>query len=229
MASLSTPFRAAHSARDVRTGSARRRSVGHRGELRDERPTPTKTASAALPAGAPMHLMRARLTVDHEMTACGGSRHGRHPSRPAGAAAPARDLIASPKRGFGRAIEEAMGRTSGCTQCATSSGPGEHAYQTISAYREQFMPELGAPKAADGERPFSTSACRGTRRPGGRAIRRATARTASGRGASSRAWPWRSICRGAEHAKREGGVQFGHLVRSSSRRAGTSCTPPTAS
>jgi hypothetical protein len=33
------------------------------------------------------------------------------------------------------------------------------AFQTISAYREQHMPELGPPKASDGERPFFLDQC----------------------------------------------------------------------
>jgi len=35
------------------------------------------------------------------------------------------------------------------------------AYQTISAYREQFMPEFGAPKSRDSERPFFLNQCIG--------------------------------------------------------------------
>ena len=53
-----------------------------------------------------------------------------------------------------------MGRTSGCTHVRyLILALANTAYQTISAYREQFMPELGAPKAADGERPFYLDQC----------------------------------------------------------------------
>ena len=33
------------------------------------------------------------------------------------------------------------------------------AYQTISSYREQFMPEAGAPRSTDGEKPFFLDRC----------------------------------------------------------------------
>jgi hypothetical protein len=167
MASLSAPLprRLVHT-RDVRTrGFLRDDGLWDiEGELRDEKTyTYEDRERGPLPAGSPMHLMRARLTVDHEMTvhAAEVDMDAIPFSTCAGAAAPARDLIGkSLKRGFGRAIEEAMGRTSGCTHVRyLILALANTAYQTISAYREQFMPELGAPKAADGERPFFLNQC----------------------------------------------------------------------
>jgi hypothetical protein len=136
------------------------------GELVDEKTyTYADRERGPLPAGSPMHHMRARLTVDHELIV-----HAAEVAMPAipfslcaGAAEPAHELVGkSLGRGFSRAIEEVMGRTSGCTHVRyLILALANTAYQTISAYREQFMPELGAPKAKDGERPFFLNQCRG--------------------------------------------------------------------
>lgn len=135
------------------------------GELVDEKTyTYADRERGPLPAGSPMHHMRARLTVDHHLVV-----HQAEIDMPAipfslcaGAAEPAKELVGrSLGRGFGRAIEEAMGRTSGCTHVRyLILALANTAYQTISAYREQFMPELGAPKAHDGERPFFLNQCK---------------------------------------------------------------------
>lgn len=135
------------------------------GELLDEKTyTYEDRERGPLPAGSPMHLMRARLTVDHEMTvhAAEVDMAAIPFSVCAASADPARGLIGkSLRRGFARAIEETMGRTSGCTHVRyLILALANTAYQTISAYREQFMPELGAPKAPDGERPFFLNQCR---------------------------------------------------------------------
>jgi hypothetical protein len=135
------------------------------GELLDEKSyTYADRERGPLPAGSPMHHMRARLTVDHELNVVAAEID--MPAIPfslcAGAADPAKDLTGkSLGRGFRRALEEAMGGTSGCTHVRyLILALANTAYQTISAYREQFMPELGAPKAADGERPFFLNQCR---------------------------------------------------------------------
>lgn len=135
------------------------------GELLDEKTyTYEDRERGPLPAGSPMHLMRARLTVDVELTvhAAEVDMDTIPFSTCSGAAQPATGLIGtSLKRGFGRAIEETMGRTSGCTHVRyLILALANTAYQTISSYREQFMPDLGAPKAADGERPFYLDQCR---------------------------------------------------------------------
>jgi hypothetical protein len=59
----------------------------------------------------------------------------------AGAADPAKILVGkSLGRGFSRAMEDAMGGTSGCTHVRyLVLALANTAYQTISAYREQFI------------------------------------------------------------------------------------------
>jgi hypothetical protein len=168
MSSLSAPLprRLIHT-RDVRTrGFLRDDGLWDiEGELRDEKTyTYNDRERGPLPAGSPMHLMRARLTVDHELTvhAAEVDMDTIPFSTCAGAASPAFELIGkSLQRGFGRAIGESMGGTSGCTHVRyLILALANTAYQTISAYREQFMPELGAPKTANGERPFYLDQCR---------------------------------------------------------------------
>jgi hypothetical protein len=135
------------------------------GELIDEKSyTYADRERGPLPAGSPMHHMRARLTVDHELNV-----HAAEVDMAtipftlcAGAADSVGSLIGkSLKRGFTRAIEESMGQTSGCTHVRyLILAIANTAYQTISAYREQFIPELGVPKAADGQRPFFLNQCK---------------------------------------------------------------------
>jgi hypothetical protein len=169
MSSLSSPVsrRLIHD-RDVRTRGYLREDGfwDLEGELLDEKTyTYADRERGPLPAGAPMHHMRARLTVDHDLVV--HAAEVAMPSIPfslcAGAAATATGLIGkSLGSGFSRAIEEAMGRTSGCTHVRyLILALANTAYQTISAYREQFMPEIGAPKGKDGERPFFLNQCKG--------------------------------------------------------------------
>jgi len=169
MSSLSTPVsrRLIHG-RDVRTrGFLRDDGLWDlEGELLDEKTyTYADRERGPLPAGSPMHHMKARLTVDHELVV-----HAAEVAMPAipfslcaRASDPAKGLVGkSLAGGFGRAIEEAMGKTSGCTHVRyLILALANTAYQTISAYREQFMPELGAPKGKDGERPFFLNQCMG--------------------------------------------------------------------
>ena len=168
MSSLSVPVpRQLIHTRDVRTrGFLREDGLWDlEGELLDEKTyTYDDRERGRLAAGSPMHLMRARLTVDHELKihAAEVDMAAIPFLRCAGAADPAKGLIGkSLERGFGRAIEETMGHTSGCTHVRyLILALANTAYQTISAYREQFMPELGTPKAPDGERPFFLNQCR---------------------------------------------------------------------
>lgn len=164
--SVSVPRRLLHT-RDVRTrGFLRDDGLWDiEGELLDEKTyTYDDRERGQLPAGSPMHLMRARLTVDHELTihAAEVDMAAIPFSACAGAAEPAHGLVGKTlKSGFGRAIEETMGRTSGCTHVRyLILALANTAFQTVSAYREQFMPELGMPKAGDGERPFFLGQCR---------------------------------------------------------------------
>jgi hypothetical protein len=135
------------------------------GELLDEKTyTYADRERGPLPASAPMHHMRARLTIDNDLVV-----HAAEAAMPAmpftlcsGAAAPAQALVgASLAQGFRRRIEEAMGATLGCTHLRDLFlALATTAFQTVSAYREQHMPELGAPKGMDGERPFFLNRCR---------------------------------------------------------------------
>ena len=133
------------------------------GELLDEKTyTYADRDRGPLLAGTPMHHMRARLTVDSDLVI--RAAEGAMPAHPFSTCLrgtePVRALVgASLAKGFRRAVEDAMGRTAGCTHLrdlllATATT----AYQTISSWREQFMPEAGAPKAADGK-PFFLDQC----------------------------------------------------------------------
>ena len=168
MSQLSAPVprRLIHS-RNVRTRGFQRDDGlwDLEGELLDEKTyTYADRERGPLPAGSPMHHMLARLTIDIDLTV--HSAEVAMPSIPfslcAGAADPAQGLVGkSLARGFGRAIEETMGRTRGCTHVRyLILALANTAYQTISAYREQFMPELGVPKTQDGEQPFFLNQCR---------------------------------------------------------------------
>ena len=136
------------------------------GELLDEKTyTYADRDRGPLPAGSPMHHMRVRLTVDRDMNIYGAeAAMPAHPFRTCsgGLETAMRRLIgASLAAGFRRKVEDAMGRTLGCTHIrelllATATT----AYQTISSWREQFTPELGAPKQKDGEVPFFLNQCR---------------------------------------------------------------------
>jgi hypothetical protein len=108
--------------------------------------------------------MRARFTIDIDLAI-----HAADAAMPAHpfatcieAVPPVGGLVGrSVATGFRRAIEETMGRTAGCTHIRELLlAMGTTAYQTISSWREQHMPELGAPKTKDGERPFFLDQCR---------------------------------------------------------------------
>lgn len=134
------------------------------GELVDEKTyTYADRDRGPLPAGSPMHHMRARLTVDHELIV--HAADGAMPAHPfstcTGAVLPMQALVGtSLARGFRRSVENAMGSTSGCTHLKDLVlAMATTAYQAVSSWREQYMPEVGAPKATDGERPFFLNHC----------------------------------------------------------------------
>ena len=116
-----------------------------------------------LPVGSPMHHMRARVTVDNNLRVI--DAHAAMPALPfaycAGALAGVEKLrgeLMGP--GWRHAVSAAMGASRGCTHMrelfyllATT------AFQTISAYREQHMPELGTPKDLDTGKPFFLDGC----------------------------------------------------------------------
>lgn len=135
------------------------------GELLDEKTyTYADRDRGALPAGSPMHHMRARLTVDHGMNI--HAAEAAMSAQPFGSCREGLESMqklvgASLATGFRRQVEDAMGRTLGCTHIRDLLlAMATTAYQTISSWREQFMPELGAPKQKDGEKPFFLNQCR---------------------------------------------------------------------
>jgi len=164
--SAPTPRRLIHERRVVTRGYLRDDGMWDiEGELIDEKTyTYADRDRGPLPAGSPMHHMRARLTVDHDLVI--HAAEGAMPAHPfgfcTGAIEPTQALVgACLAKGFRRVVEEAMGRTSGCTHLRELIlAVATTAFQTVSSYREQFLPELGAPKSADGERPFFLNQCR---------------------------------------------------------------------
>jgi hypothetical protein len=163
--SAPAPRRLLHERRVVTRGYLRDDGLWDiEGELLDEKTyTYADRDRGPLPAGSPMHHMRARLTVDHDLVI-----HAAEAAMPAhpfatctGGLPPLQALVgASLAKGFRRAVDEAMGRTAGCTHLRDLVlAVATTAYQTISSWREQFMPELGAPRLADGERPFFLDQC----------------------------------------------------------------------
>ena len=116
-----------------------------------------------LAPGMPMHLMRARLTIDDDMVVrevhtdmaeipfrhCSGATVG----------APA--LVgASLGPGWRRAVDAAMKGVKGCSHMRELMyAMATTAFQTVSCYREQFVPAVGAPRQADGKAPFFLDQC----------------------------------------------------------------------
>jgi hypothetical protein len=161
-----TPRKLIHERRVITRGYLREDGLWDiEGELVDEKTyTYADRDRGPLPAGSPMHHMRARLTVDHELMV--HAAEGAMPAHPFATCtdgiAPIDALVgASLAQGFRRVVEEAMGHTRGCTHLRDLVlALATTAYQTVSSYREQYLPELGVPKAADGERPFFLNQCR---------------------------------------------------------------------
>lgn len=160
-----SPRKALHTRRVVCEGFLRDDGLWDiEGELRD-----TKSYVYAdrergdLAVGQPMHLMRVRLTVDNGLVVreistdmaeipfgyCAGATHG----------APA--LVgATIGPGWRRAVDAQMKGVMGCSHMRELLyGVATTAFQTISSYREQFMQELGAPAAAESDKPFFLDQC----------------------------------------------------------------------
>ena len=140
------------------------------GELVDEKTyTSADRERGPLPAGMPIHHMRARLTLDNEMRVV--EAHAAMPTVPfgycagAGAGAGAVGGVSQLKgalvgAGWRRAVDAAMGATQGCTHMRELFyALATTAFQTASSYREQHMPELGAPSSGNGGRPFYSNQC----------------------------------------------------------------------
>jgi hypothetical protein len=168
MQSLSVPVsrRLIHERRVITRGYLRDDDLWDlEGELLDEKTyTYADRDRGPLPAGTPMHHMRARLTVDVDLVV--RAAEAAMPARPfgtcGGAIEPVQRLVGSSlAKGFRRAVEDAMGRTRGCTHLRDLIlALATTAFQTISSYREQFLPAYGVPKGPDGELPFFLNQCR---------------------------------------------------------------------
>ena len=134
------------------------------GELVDEKTyTNADRERGPLPAGMPIHHMRARLTLDNEMRVV--QAHAAMPTVPFGCCAGAVGGVSQLKgalvgAGWRRAVDAATGATQGCTHMRELLyALATTAFQTVSSYREQHMPELGAPSSGDGGRPFCLNQC----------------------------------------------------------------------
>jgi hypothetical protein len=116
-----------------------------------------------LPAGKPMHGMKARITVDNDLVV--RDAHAEMTDIPfrycEGAIHNIAGLIgATVGAGWRHAVNQCMPGVAGCSHfrellyvVATV------AFQTVSAYREQYMQELGAPKKTGSDVPFFLDQC----------------------------------------------------------------------
>lgn len=162
---VSSPRRHIHTRRVTSLGLLRDDGLWDvEGELFDEKSyTYADRERGPLRPGLPMHHMRARITLDNDMNVV--DAHAAMPAIPFGycaGAVPGVERLkgASVGAGWRRAVDAAMGSTRGCTHMRELFyALATTAFQTISAYREQHMPELGPPKAADGQRPFFLNQC----------------------------------------------------------------------
>lgn len=134
------------------------------GELFDEKSyTYSDRERGPLEPGMPMHHMRARVTIDNDMKVL--EAHAAMPALPFGYCSSAMAGVAKLKgasigSGWRRSVDAVMGGTKGCTHMRELFyALATTAFQTISAYREQHMPELGAPKGTDTQRPFFLNQC----------------------------------------------------------------------
>jgi hypothetical protein len=164
-ASAPVPRRLIHT-RDVRTrGFLRDDGLWDiEGELLDEKTyTYDDRERGPLPAGSPMHLMRARLTVDHELTV--------HAAEVDMARSPFSRARARPTlRRSCRQIAEARLRTSdrgrpwgaraAARTCATSSWRWRTRHTRRSRLTASSSCRNWARQGADGERPFFLNQCR---------------------------------------------------------------------
>jgi hypothetical protein len=134
------------------------------GELFDEKSyTYADRERGALAAGVPMHHMRARITIDNEMNVL--EAHAAMPALPFAYCSGVLPAVATLQgtcvgSGWRRSVDAVMGGTKGCTHMRELFyALATTAFQTISAYREQHMPELGAPKGGGTQKPFFLNQC----------------------------------------------------------------------
>lgn len=116
-----------------------------------------------LPVGHPIHHMRARLTLNQDMQVV--EAYASMLANPFGFCQGALKSVDALKGayvggGWHRAVNDAMGRTTGCTHIRELFiAMATTAFQTITCYRDQFMKELGPPTAAGSDMPFFLDSC----------------------------------------------------------------------
>ena len=116
-----------------------------------------------LPAGAAVHHMHVRLTIDDAMKIVDVA--AAMEATPFGecslAEAPVQRLIgATLGRGWRRALDEAMGGVRGCTHLRELLfGAATAAFQTMGSHREQMRIQRGEPALPQTEPPFYMGQC----------------------------------------------------------------------
>lgn len=135
------------------------------GELRDIKTyTYADRERGSLPAGRPMHGMKVRITVDNDLVV--RDVHAAMTDIPFrycdGAIRNIEGLIgATIGAGWRQSVNKCMPGVEGCSHFRELLyAVATVAFQTISAYREQYMQELGAPKKTGTDAPFFLDQCR---------------------------------------------------------------------
>jgi hypothetical protein len=133
-------------------------------ELKDTRSYPSEGYERGeLAPGDPVHHICVRLTVDHDLLVKNAAFEMK--SIPfghcQGAAANPQALVGMTLgRGWRRTVDERMKGVQGCSHLRELLYTlPTLAMQTLTPYREAHMPELGAPRGADGA-PFYLNQCR---------------------------------------------------------------------
>ena len=116
-----------------------------------------------LVAGAPIHHMLVRLTIDDDMKIVdiAAAMEATPFGECSEAAPPVRGLVGvTLGRGWRRAIDEAMGGTRGCTHLRELLfGTATAAFQTMGSHREQMRIERGEPVQPQAEPPYYMGQC----------------------------------------------------------------------
>ncbi|MGI4815599.1 MAG: DUF2889 domain-containing protein [Janthinobacterium lividum] len=133
-------------------------------ELRDTKPYASQDRERGmLEPGQPFHLMRARLSVDNDFIVHAlNFEMAEVPFQYCESADPdfSSMIGMSVGRGWKQALDARIGGNKGCAHLRELMyGLSTAAFQTISPYREQFMPELGAPVSPRTGAPFFLDGC----------------------------------------------------------------------
>ncbi|MDD3937601.1 DUF2889 domain-containing protein [Rhodoferax sp.] len=116
-----------------------------------------------LSVGYPVHHMHARLTLNHDMQVV--EAYATMQANPFAYCLGALKGVDGLKgahvgSGWRRSVNDAMGETNGCAHIRELFlAMATTAFQTISCYRDQYMKELGSPRAAGSDMPFFLDNC----------------------------------------------------------------------